>query len=421
MHIGSSTLTATPFAEVGEVTVRVTVPGGENYSNKTGDIKVTVKPVPVQTITAETISLACGSTAQINATVAGNRDDLSCGELSYAVADGYGEYISVDGNKVTANKLPPFDEPAYVIVTAAAANGYEAASLEVPITIEPMGYQPVLTVNYGPDDYAKDSKGNLYRDDAGNAIRCFHYGSVPTNPVTVETKEYDGTSDATVHATVAEGLVEGDNIEITGLVGTFSNDEGSVSDCNAGTNKRVRIDTRSGAIEGIGANNYEVTIPDYTTGTIEKSWAAVMADDVVITAGDTVYYCVVAKNYETVSGSKQVIIGKAGSSIKSAPTPVTNLVYNGKSQTLVNAGNVEGGTMEYSLDSENWSNDVPSGTEAGPYVVFYRVAGDVNHESTGASTVLSNIDQPGYEYIGGGGLWVKGSTSGLALTFGAMA
>ena len=365
--------------------------------------------------------------------------------------------------------------------------------------------------------------------------------------VTAETKEYDGDPSTMVTATVTEGLVEGDSIEITGLTGIFCNDDGTVTDSNAGTNKQVRIDTSLAAIEGIGANNYEVTVPDYTTGTIEKSWAFVMADDVVITAGDTVspemissfaytsvdgdtlsyrltcdcgekpdvgdypikvelqdqdkapncnyniscidglltvtnaeltvnargyigtydgqphgitvvtgpneasaqvyyskeselteknytqgttenptftdageytvYYCVVAKNYETVSGSKQVVIGKADSSIKSAPTPVTNLVYNGKSQTLIKAGNVEGGTMQYSLDSENWSDDVPTGIEAGPYVVYYRVAGDVNHESSGASTVLSNIDQPIYEYIGGGGLWVKGSTSGLALTF----
>lgn len=61
------------------------------------------------------------------------------------------------------------------------------------------------------------------------------------------------------------------------------------------------------------------------------------------------------------------------------PTPMSNLIYNTAQQNLVMAGNVVGGTMEYSLDNKNYSTKIPTGTDAGQYEVYYRVKGDENH------------------------------------------
>ena len=71
-------------------------------------------------------------------------------------------------------------------------------------------------------------------------------------------------------------------------------------------------------------------------------------------------------------------ISKAEITTLTAPT-VSELTYNGEEQVLVNAGSVEGGTVNYSLDNEEWSADVPTAKDAGPYIVYYKVVPDDNH------------------------------------------
>ena len=103
----------------------------------------------------------------------------------------------------------------------------------------------------------------------------------------------------------------------------------------------------------------------------------------------TVYYKVTADGYNTLTGSATVTINKADTSV-TVPTAKT-LTYSGTAQALVDAGSAEFGTMEYSLDNENWSEDIPEGTETGEYTVYYRVKGDSNHKDVAADTVTVNI------------------------------
>ena len=57
-----------------------------------------------------------------------------------------------------------------------------------------------------------------------------------------------------------------------------------------------------------------------------------------------------------------------------APTLRTDLVYNGKTQALITAGEVDHGTMLYSTDGKTWSTKVPTGTNAGNYGnIYYKV------------------------------------------------
>lgn len=56
-----------------------------------------------------------------------------------------------------------------------------------------------------------------------------------------------------------------------------------------------------------------------------------------------------------------------------APTLRTDLVYNGKTQALITAGEVDHGTMLYSADGKTWSNKVPTATNAGDYNIYYKV------------------------------------------------
>lgn len=78
------------------------------------------------------------------------------------------------------------------------------------------------------------------------------------------------------------------------------------------------------------------------------------------------------------SVEKEFTIVKATPTVN-APTAVENLIHNGSAQALVNAGSTDFGTLLYSLDGETYSEDIPTATSAGTHTVYYKVAGDNNH------------------------------------------
>ena len=63
--------------------------------------------------------------------------------------------------------------------------------------------------------------------------------------------------------------------------------------------------------------------------------------------------------------------------VKAIPTvtaPVaTNPNFNGDKQVLITAGLANSGTLLYSLDGENYSEDIPTAKNAGTYIVYYKV------------------------------------------------
>ena len=76
-------------------------------------------------------------------------------------------------------------------------------------------------------------------------------------------------------------------------------------------------------------------------------------------------------------------IVKAESSVTTTPSAKT-LVYNGAAQELVTAGSgVTGGTLQYSTSRNGtYSANIPTGTDATDYSVWYKVVGDANHNDT---------------------------------------
>lgn len=67
-------------------------------------------------------------------------------------------------------------------------------------------------------------------------------------------------------------------------------------------------------------------------------------------------------------------------SLTSAPTAIDDFVYDGSAHALLsNAGTAEGGTMNYSLNNTDWSEDIPTATGVGNYTVYYMVVGDASH------------------------------------------
>ena len=102
-----------------------------------------------------------------------------------------------------------------------------------------------------------------------------------------------------------------------------------------------------------------------------------------------------AKGYEeyaTVTGKATVKVNKATPTF-TAPTAQENLTYTGQEQALIIAGSVtDYGTMQYSLTEDGtYSQDIPTGTDAGAYTVWYRVVGDANHNDTAPASVPVSI------------------------------
>ena len=86
---------------------------------------------------------------------------------------------------------------------------------------------------------------------------------------------------------------------------------------------------------------------------------------------------------------KTFAINKATPTV-TAPTANT-LTYNGGEQELVTAGSTNFGKVLYSLDGETYSEEVPKGTSAGDYTVFYKVEGSDNWNAVDAATVEVTI------------------------------
>ena len=100
------------------------------------------------------------------------------------------------------------------------------------------------------------------------------------------------------------------------------------------------------------------------------------------------------EKYATATGTVTVKVNKATIPANAITAPAANaLTYNGNDQALITAGSVtSGGTMQYSLtENGTYSQNIPVGTDAGTYTVWYRVIGDANHNDTAPASVAVSI------------------------------
>ena len=67
------------------------------------------------------------------------------------------------------------------------------------------------------------------------------------------------------------------------------------------------------------------------------------------------------------------------------------MTYSGAEQELVNAGETDGGTLQYCLGEGEWGTSIPKATNAGDYVVKYRVVGDDTYFDVAEASVNVTI------------------------------
>ena len=115
-----------------------------------------------------------------------------------------------------------------------------------------------------------------------------------------------------------------------------------------------------------------------------------------LSAGKHIFrFSATCDGYEKMSKDIVITVQKADirSSLITPPTAQENLTYTGQEQALITAGSVtDYGTMQYSLtENGTYSQDIPVGTDAGTYTVWYRVIGDANHNDTTSASVAVSI------------------------------
>ena len=140
--------------------------------------------------------------------------------------------------------------------------------------------------------------------------------------------------------------------------------------------------------ELIAAGTVSVGTMQYKVG--ESEWSENIPTATNAGTYTVEYKVVVDGNYnEPQGGSIEVVIAKANATV-TAPTAKT-LTYTGSAQELIAAGSVVGGKMQYKVGEGEWSDNIPTATNAGAYTVEYKVLPDDNHNAVEDGSVEVTI------------------------------
>ena len=139
------------------------------------------------------------------------------------------------------------------------------------------------------------------------------------------------------------------------------------------------------AQELIAAGTVSVGTMQYKVG--ESEWSENIPTATNAGTYTVEYKVVVDGNYkEPQGGSVEVVIAKVNAEV-TAPTAKIELKYTGNVQELITAGSVVGGKMQYKVGEGEWSENIPTATNAGTYTVEYRVVADGNHNEPQGGSV----------------------------------
>lgn len=402
------TLSYEDNTDAGEATVKVS--GTGNYSGTVTDT-FTIDPAPL-TIT--------GVTAEGRA-----YDGSNTVEITDVTLDGVkdGDDVSVNTSSLTG--------------TLSSANAGTYTELTLTGTVNLTGDDKD---NYTLTLSTEGMTVTNVNDESGVTISQAE-STISIKDTYTPSKTYDGTALAvpTAEELKLSGAVYTD-VEFTWYKGTSA--DGAKLDsapADAGTYYLVASISESNNTSASEATSEAITIspklvsnPTITlsgtsfeyTGSEIKPTVTVKDGETVIPASEyTVEYSnntnvgtatVTIKDVEggnyTVSGSTTFEITKAKATVTTAPEAVTGLTYDGQPHALVTAGEAIGGTMQYSTEENGaYSTDIPTGTHAGDYSVWYYVEGDENHSDTQPVEVKVTIAKATPDYT---------VPTGLAATYG---
>ena len=151
--------------------------------------------------------------------------------------------------------------------------------------------------------------------------------------------------------------------------------------------------TAPSAISGLVYDGNEQTLvtsgsPNVTYSMNGTSYSAILPK--ATDAGTyTVYYRVdETTNYKSLSAQSFTVTIAKADPVYTAPTAISDLVYDGNEQALVTSGS---SNVTYSMNGTSYSTTLPKATDAGTYTVYYRVDETTNYKALSAQSFTVTI------------------------------
>lgn len=223
--------------------------------------------------------------------------------------------------------------------------------------------------NGGNRDDEQGQNGRYTIEEAELAI-SFEKGNQVVNGVSINiTDNYNDNPLVLENASTSVAVSEADKatLDITYSIGAAGGGAGGVSQI-------AEIDKKTG----------EVTI--HSTGTVRVTATVTAKGDsnCNYTGAQTTWY-----ELNIISGGQMAL----------KVTPKTNLAYTGDPQALLESAScsLEGATIKYSLDNQDWQNTIPKGTNAGTYTVYVKATDPNSQYSDVTEHVTVTIDKADLE------------------------
>ncbi|MBO7725026.1 MAG: hypothetical protein J6S40_01025, partial [Thermoguttaceae bacterium] len=344
--------------------------------------------------------------------------------VSYTISgDDAANYLAPVADTVSA-KINPVDftvefEDAEIVYSASAKSIEVTGTLEGDVVLystDGTTYSVDVPEYTNVGEYtifAKVQRAN-YNDWTGDAVLKITPATI-TVVGTAENKTYDGNVSATTDVTFS-GVLGEDEVTVT-VSGEFT-------DAAAGEGKTVNLTYQLG---GAQAGNYVLSANETTTANIDKlrltisgttvadksyngstaaaitlgEVAGVVGGDDVTVAASGAFPSADAGTYDvvvsyTISGDDAAnYLAPVADTISAKINPIdftvefedAEFVYSATAKSIEVTGTLEGDTVLYSLDGENYSVDVPEYTNVGEYTVYAKVQ-RANHNDWTGDAVL---------------------------------
>ena len=426
---GDYTSDGPTFTDAGTYTVYYKAEAA-NHKTATGTFTVTIAPLPISLLSVEKISKSYDGTANVTLTASrltffsktASRSGIILPDTALTFSDaqftmkqadgsylpspdvGNGKALSFtmtlandnyvfegkpEGTKTVSDTFAT-DDTARFTITKADAPVLTAYPVTRKYTLKTEQTIPL------PDLESQEMPGDAQVSDAN----AFHSGSYSPAGKIEDGWGIDVNTGAITY-TLAEGVAPGDVITFTLLVRSKNYEDAAVT-------VKLTLTERDAPILTLP----DIITADYTGAEIPVSAvtgksAAFDGKDVpgtwswkagqtITNAADTGTKTIVFTpddpvNYLPAEGTVYVTISPVAPAY-TAPTAMDGLIYSGNAQALVNAGSTAHGKFLYSLSKDGaYSETVPTGTDAGEYTVWYKVAGDNNHTDTQPVSVTVTV------------------------------
>ena len=296
------------------------------------------------------------------------------------------DHSSVYGDEIDGGIADPDSGEDYTVaITNQATTGdaiVKGDNLEIKLTTEATADSPV-------DDYditgsAEGNKVNNYaitwagnggdRDDGGKNGKytikpaqleiAFTQGNQVTNGVSINITDSYKDNPLVLKNDATQAIVSDDDkstLDITYSIGVAGSGTGDVSQ-----------------IAEINETTGEVTI--HSTGTVRITATVTPQDNSNYSGTQTTWY-----ELNIISGGQMAL----------KVTPKTGLVYTGDPQPLIETPicSLEGATIKYSLNNQDWKDTIPTGINAGNYTVYVKATDSSGQYSDVTEHVMVTIDK----------------------------